>query len=151
MLCIGPQVGTPYDTSASCSAASCDDDGGLRNGCARTCNFQPSLPAIPRARDVFCPAPPASVSDGVLVSGSSTYPAGTTVQYRCSINNSLRERVCLTSGEWAPMETACTVCDDGWLLVGRLVGGFQGYYAMHVCMQITGRVKSSKFIFSMSR
>ena len=59
------------------------------------------------AHQVSCPTPGAA-PDGAVVNPQNSYAVAETATYKCNNNNSTRDRICLSNGEWSPMGQVCS-------------------------------------------
>ncbi|KAK3785152.1 hypothetical protein RRG08_021952 [Elysia crispata] len=104
------QLGKHYDSRGDCadlkSRGICD-----MSVCGKTCTGQLSSPAP--AHQVSCPTPEAA-PDGVVADPKASYAVGEAATYRCKHNNSTKDRLCLSTGQWSAMGQVCSVCLSGW-------------------------------------
>ena len=117
------QLGTVYDVDERCQylkeLGKCDQKD-VVSICAKTCGF--SKPEIPgKYSEVTCPRPP-EVSDAVIISNGDKnggYRVGEIVGYQCKTSSAtLKDRFCLSSGQWSPMGHVCDFCESLWTYEG---------------------------------
>ncbi|RUS76016.1 hypothetical protein EGW08_016221 [Elysia chlorotica] len=103
-------IGSSYDSRGDCAELKAQGFCDL-SVCGKTCAAELPVPAP--AHQVTCPTP-GPAPDGVVVDPKPSYAVGESATYTCNTNNSTRDRLCLSTGQWSPMGQVCSVCTTGW-------------------------------------
>ncbi|GFO10319.1 metalloendopeptidase [Plakobranchus ocellatus] len=108
-------IGKPYDVRDDCAEKKSLDQCDFQE-CAKTCADQYPGPARPvPASQMSCGPPGNDVVDSSLTEATkSTYTVGEFVTYKCNTGKTTRKRLCLSTGQWSFIGTACSECPNGF-------------------------------------
>ncbi|XP_035826903.1 uncharacterized protein LOC101854104 [Aplysia californica] len=106
-----PQDSLPDCAQLAKTADFCETEPDAHSLCPLSCNSPRDVSVV------RCPAPEDLTASSIITTPRlDSYRVGDVVTYSCDRNPSTVDRMCLSTGQWSPLNHACEECPNGWEL-----------------------------------